>query len=139
MGGFYAADNQITKSPIQGGIEITEQQYHDALEGMLAGERVRVVNGTMIVEAVPEPEPEPEPAPPAPSTRLLLLTIQSRMTPEEKRRVAGFSSGTDEEVAWWLQWVSSPGSLDTADPEIVTAFEAVFGEERAAELLAAED
>ena len=136
MGGFYAADNRIAKSPIQGGIEITEQQYLDALQGMIAGERVRVVDGAMIVEPVPEPEPEPEPAPPEPSTRLLLLTIQSRMTPAEKRRVAGFSSGTDDEVAWWMQWVSSPGSLDAGDPEIIAAFQAVFGAERAGELLA---
>lgn len=134
MGGFYAADNQIAKLPIKGGIEITEQQYLDALQGMLAGERVRVVDGAMIVEPVPEPEPEP--APPEPSTRLLLLTIQARMTPEEKRRVAGFWSGTDEEVAWWMQWVSSPGTLDATDPMIVVAFEAHFGPERAGELLA---
>lgn len=33
----YAADGQIAQNPIEGGIEITEQQYAEAIEGMTEG------------------------------------------------------------------------------------------------------
>ena len=33
----YASDGQISQDPIEGGIEITEQQYAEAIEGMCEG------------------------------------------------------------------------------------------------------
>lgn len=58
----YAADGQISQEPLPGGIEISSQQYAQALEGMLAGDQVRIVNAKMVV-AAPEPDPQPEPMP----------------------------------------------------------------------------
>lgn len=59
----YAADGQISQDPIVGGIEITQEQYQYALEGMLSGLVVKIINGELYVgqELPSEPEPEPDP------------------------------------------------------------------------------
>ncbi|MBZ9668074.1 hypothetical protein H3221_025390 [Pseudomonas sp. LMG 31766] len=61
----YAADGRLSRDPIDGGIEITEQQYQQGLAGMLSGEHVQIVGGAFFVGPVPvvEPEPDPEPTP----------------------------------------------------------------------------
>lgn len=60
----YAADNQISQSPIPGGIEITQEQYAEALAGMLEGKVVSVVDGALSLRLPDEPPPGPEPEPP---------------------------------------------------------------------------
>lgn len=42
----YATDNKISRAPIEGGIEITDQQYADAREHTKTG-IVKVVDGNM--------------------------------------------------------------------------------------------
>ena len=75
----------------------------------------------------------------APKPRLLpRLVIADRLTDDEVALVAGLQSGTPEQQRWWLRWVSA-SEIDATDPANVAAFQAVFGEERAAELLAMED
>ncbi|WP_417585154.1 phage tail assembly chaperone [Pelagibacterium sp.] len=59
----YAANGQISQSPIEGGVEISEAQYRDALEGMLQGKFVSISDG-FTVELPPEPDPAQEPEPP---------------------------------------------------------------------------
>ena len=58
----FAANGQISHAPIPGGIEITDEQYSEALEGMLSGEIVSIDGGFSVAPA-PEPEPDPEPDP----------------------------------------------------------------------------
>lgn len=58
----YAANGVISQSPIEGGIEISQEQYALGLEGMLAGLSISV-DGGFSVSPVPVPEPEPEPDP----------------------------------------------------------------------------
>lgn len=60
----FARDGEISQSPLDGGVEITDQQYRDALAGMLAGKLVTITEGSFAVIDPPEPEPEPEPAVP---------------------------------------------------------------------------
>ena len=59
----YAAPGRISREPIDGGIEITEQQYQAGLAGMLAGEHIQIINGEFFVGPLPEPDPEPVPEP----------------------------------------------------------------------------
>ena len=40
----YATENQISTQPLEGGIEITEQQYKDALQATLDGHTVAIRN-----------------------------------------------------------------------------------------------
>lgn len=60
---YFASDGMVATSPLEGGIEISEQEYHDAIEGMLAGKEVRIEEGALVVDFPSEPEPEPEPEP----------------------------------------------------------------------------
>lgn len=62
----FAVEGTISQSPIDGGIEITQTQYHEALVGMSQGKKVTIAGGFKM-EALPEPEPEPEPPEPTPA------------------------------------------------------------------------
>lgn len=59
----YAAEGRLSRDPIVGGIEITEQQYQHGLSGMLVGEHVQIIDGGFFVGPLPEPAPEPQPEP----------------------------------------------------------------------------
>lgn len=62
--GYWAAEGRIACNPIEGGVEITAEDYHAALDGMLSGRVVTVAGGFAVIDPPPPPEPEPEPAPP---------------------------------------------------------------------------
>lgn len=65
----YAANGQISTSPIEGWIEITEQQYAQALAGMQAGKIVSIDGGFAVIDPPKPEELEPETAkPPSPTT-----------------------------------------------------------------------
>lgn len=55
----YAAEDKISQEPLVGGIRITDEQYSEALLGMLDGKVVSVAGGFTV--SYPEPEPVPEP------------------------------------------------------------------------------
>lgn len=58
----YAAEGIVSESPLEGGIEITRDQYQEALAGIRRGLVVTVKSGFDVVPpAIPE---EPEPSPP---------------------------------------------------------------------------
>lgn len=79
----YAANGIISQSPIEGGIEITSEQYQQALEGMLRGEVVSI-GGGFSVGPPTEPEKEPEPEPLTPEEEL----VQWRQSASVTRRQA---------------------------------------------------
>lgn len=60
----YAINNTISKAPLSGGVEISDQEYSYLLDGMLQGLLVVVENGAASLQAPPKPEPiendEPE-------------------------------------------------------------------------------
>lgn len=53
----FAHENLISRDPIEGGIEITEQQYLDALVGMQSGLIVSIEGGFVV--AAPQAETDP--------------------------------------------------------------------------------
>ena len=56
----YAANGQISTEPFSDAIEITQEQYAEAVNGMCAGLEVTIDNGFKVAPPlVPEPEPEP--------------------------------------------------------------------------------
>lgn len=61
----YAANNQISTSPIEGGIEITTEQYGQALAGMQQGKIVTIDGGFAVIDP-PAPPPAPDPVDPGP-------------------------------------------------------------------------
>lgn len=52
----YAANGQISTAPIDGGLEITEQQYAAALAGMGVGRIITIEAGELIISDPPQPE-----------------------------------------------------------------------------------
>jgi hypothetical protein len=80
----YAVDDQVATDEIEGGIEITDEQYVAAVEAVGLGKLIRVEEGELVFKDPPPPEePElPEPDPDAPKVVPKLVVIE-RMTPEE--------------------------------------------------------
>jgi len=61
---YYATDGVISQQPIEGGIEISREQYLEALAGMAQGHVITIDDGFAVG---PKPEPEkPEPELPTP-------------------------------------------------------------------------
>lgn len=55
----WGISGQISREPIEGGIEISDEQYADALAGMLDGKVIAVVDGVLSIEEPALPEPSP--------------------------------------------------------------------------------
>lgn len=70
----FAAPGTVSTDPIEDGIAITEEQYLAAIDGMMEGKMVTIVDGALVVDFPPEPEPEPQPEPVDPLT----LTLTKR-------------------------------------------------------------
>ncbi|MGO7533109.1 hypothetical protein [Rhizobium leguminosarum] len=45
----YAAEGQISTDPIEGGIEITDEQYAEAIGAVIAGKLIKIENGQMVI------------------------------------------------------------------------------------------
>ena len=84
----YAANDKLSTSPIEGGIEITAEQYSQAISAVLEGKRVSIEGGTLSVAFPPEPEPEPEPEPtPEEAHAAKIAAINAE---RDRRLAAGF-------------------------------------------------
>lgn len=55
----YAANGRISRDPFEGALAITDEQYSQALEGILAGMIVSI-DGGFSVSPLPDPVPPPE-------------------------------------------------------------------------------
>ena len=139
----YAANGKVSTSPIAGGIEISEQQYRDAIEGMLRGEMVSIENG-FSVAPVPEPEipeqPQPEPQPPA-YPRFSALEMLDLFTEAEQLAVVQ-ATMADAAVKLWYDRMIAATFVTYEDPRtdgglqaLVTA--GLITAERKAEIVAA--
>lgn len=60
---FFAINGRISTAPIEGGIEISQEQYSTALAGIAAGKLI-TIDGGFAVSDPPKPAPQPEPEPP---------------------------------------------------------------------------
>lgn len=51
---YYAADNRLSTSPIEGGVQVTAAQYSEALNTLMSGGHVFIHNGAMVLTYKPE-------------------------------------------------------------------------------------
>lgn len=58
---FYAGEQSVSTDVIDGGVEITEDQYHQALEGMALGKTITIDGGFSVIDPTPESVDEPDP------------------------------------------------------------------------------
>lgn len=56
----FAANDKISKAPVEGGVEISEQEYKQALEHLLSGKLVKVDADQMFLTEKPEHRPDHE-------------------------------------------------------------------------------
>lgn len=64
------------------------------------------------------------------------LTILRRMTDDERATVRALRANGTDEQKYWIEEYDAAAEIDRNDPYTVAGFEAVFGVERAADLLA---
>lgn len=56
----YARDNEVSTDPLEGGIYISFEDYVLAVEGMMEGKVVHIIDGVMVLEVPPPSKPQPE-------------------------------------------------------------------------------
>lgn len=105
----YAADGKIATDNFGGAIEITEDQYQEALLGMMRGLVVTITGGFKVEAPAPsEPVPTPEPTPEELSAKAiaerdqLLALAAIRITPLQDAMDVGVA--TEEELAALRAW-----------------------------------
>jgi hypothetical protein len=99
----YAAENQISMSPIEGGVEITQEQYQDALAGIMSGQIVTIDGGFAVIDKPEPPEPEPEPEPEKTPQELLQEARENRQDAFQQEADPLFfkwQAGEGAEEAW---------------------------------------
>ena len=113
----YAANGMISRSPIEGGIEITEEQYMQVLAWQLAGDDVTIIGG---FQKAPKPEPEtpelPEPEP-KPIKIFSVREFRARFTQEEQLDIRA-ASMTDHEVGLVYDEFLSAQYINLDDPAV---------------------
>lgn len=57
---YYAAANQVAKKPLEGGIEISKEQYLEGINALTTGKTISVVNGFEIIDPAATPVRELE-------------------------------------------------------------------------------
>jgi len=140
----YAADDQISTDPIEGGIEITQQQYQDALAAMLNGKEVVVENGQMVLrDPPPQEETQPETEDPATPgyptfTPLELLEL---FTEDEQLAVVSATMSSPA-IKLWYDKLLAAGFITYEDPRTEAGLQALvdnglLAPERKADIVAA--
>ena len=56
---YYAANEHVSTDPIDGGIEITEAQYQEALNGMTNGLILVIIDGVPVLQEPVQETEEP--------------------------------------------------------------------------------
>lgn len=117
---YYATDNSVTtadKSNDPTWIEITIQQYAEALAGIQAGKVVTIENGFAVIDP-PKPEPEPEPEPePQYKTQFSVLEFRGRFTIDEQLAIRQ-AQMTDMEVGLVYDNFQAAQFIDIEDPRV---------------------
>lgn len=97
MSYYASAPDWIATTPIEGGVEITAEQYSAALAVLTDPDDKRIIStdgGVFALVDPPEPGPEPEPEPPTPEQIIasFRLAIQSHVDAVAQSR--NYDSGT---------------------------------------------
>lgn len=125
---WYAFDGGVTTTPEQGEIEITEEQYQNAIAAMMDGKSIKVENGVMLIVDTPVVEPEGP-------TGVELVTASDfwqRMSDDEVDAVDDYLSTQSSRMR---RMVNSATEFRVSDTElwnfVVAMVTTLFGEYRA--------
>jgi hypothetical protein len=125
----YANNGTISQSPLADGIEITEQQYAEGLNGMLDGKLVTIEGGFAVVDPPePEPEPVPEPDPLPPRTIFSVREFRSRFTHAEQVAIRA-ASMIDMDVGLVYDDFQAAQYIDIEDPAVAAGIDLYISKE----------
>lgn len=94
---YAAAPDRIATQPIDGGIEITVEQYATALGVLTDPDDKRIIStdgGVFALVDQPEPEPEPEPEPPTEEQIIASFRLAIQGHVDGTARSRNYDSGT---------------------------------------------
>ena len=129
----WAADNVLSTDPINGGIEITEQQYQLGIAAMAAGRVVVIDGGQLSIVDLPPPEvAEPDPVV---LTMISKDAIWRRATDEEAELMEGALQSQSVRLRRIYEGATFISTTDELYGVLEAALVQLFGAERAAELL----
>ena len=98
----YAANDKISTAPLDGGVEITTEQYQDALAGLQQGMRVSIDGGfRMLPPEQPDPD-QPQPEPTIPDVKAQRVdAINAAFEAAASALTAGYPEA--ERLTWMVQ------------------------------------
>nr|DAH88463.1 MAG TPA: tail fiber assembly protein [Caudoviricetes sp.] len=118
----YAANGKIAEDAFPDSIEITKEQYTEALEGMCSGLVVTIDDGFKILPpTLPEPEPTPDPTPQ--ELAVIALAKRDQLLGLAAIRVAPLQDAVDlgratpDVIAKLNQWKGYRVDLDGIDQQ----------------------
>jgi len=129
----FATNGRISQDPIEGGVEISNEQYALALDGMLVGQVVMVDDGFKVVDPPASEDPETS-EPDEPAYVLLKEVFINRLTTSEAESVEQVLA-MDAKMRLWFnshQYLISNSQLFHA---FETAVSTVLEQGRATDLL----
>lgn len=124
----FAADGIISQAPILGGIEISDAEFQWALEGMLEGKEVKIVDGAITLVTPPEPEDIEEPEGSVivedPYLRLTPLELLDLFTEDEQLAVVS-ATMQDAAVKLWYDRLIAATFVTYEDPRTENGLQAL--------------
>lgn len=140
----YATNGQISTAPIEGGIEITQQQYQDALAAMLEGKEVAIEDGQMVLrDPPPQEETHPEPEDPATPVYPAFTALELLELFTEGEQLAVVSATmSNAAIKLWYDKLLAASFITYEDPRTEAGLQALVDNglltpERKAEIVAA--
>ncbi len=134
----YAANGKISQLPIDGGIEITDEQYRQALGGMLGGMAVSIDGGFALVQASEDVQHEDEPQ----QDGRVIVSSRDYLKRFTLAEYAAARTSSSIAVQWSLDNLIAAQYVDLSDPDVAAGLDAmvaagIISEARKGELLSA--
>lgn len=125
----YAAENRVSTDPIPGGIEISDEQYQQAIGGMLEGKIVTIDGGFAVVDT---PKLEDDPAPdvelPPQYPRFTALEMLDQFTEAEQLAVVA-ATMTEPAIKLWYDRLIAATYVTYEDPRTEAGLQALVDAE----------
>lgn len=102
----YASKGQISTAPIQGGIEITQEQYQQGLQGMLSGQIVSIEGGFNL---------QPKPVEVPPETPTVDPNVPPQVVSRAQGKAALIQAGLWSQVQAYVSAITDPTQKALAD------------------------
>jgi len=113
----YAANGKVATDPFPGALEITNEQYAAAIDGMING-LVVSIDGGFGVHQPESPENPEEPTPPEPTLEELKVQLRSALdTAAEFERLKYITPGAGQAMTYQAKAAEAKAFVASEDPQ----------------------